>query len=144
MNAPLKQALTIRRPDLRDPGQKARIESFLCEMDATPFHRPAWLVAVERGAGQRACGLLAERNGLPVGWLPLVAVDSPFFPRTLVSSAFGVRGGPLAPREEDALTLCRAAEELAQRMGAVSVETRERRRARRLAADRGQTCQFRR
>ncbi len=58
------------------------------------------------------------------GWLPLTEVRSPLFASALVSSAFGVGGGPLADNETTSLLLCRAAEELAQRHAVSSVEIR--------------------
>ena len=101
---------TIRQADLHDPAEAARIEAFVAEHGATPFHRPAWLLAIEQGTGQRALGLVAERAGVLDGWLPLTEVRSPLFASALVSSAFGVGGGPLADNETTSLLLCRAAE----------------------------------
>lgn len=115
---------TIRQADLHDPTEAARIEAFVAEHAATPFHRPAWLLAIEQGTGQRALGLVAERAGVLEGWLPLTEVRSPLFASALVSSAFGVGGGPLADNETTSLLLCRAAEELAQRHAVSSVEIR--------------------
>ncbi|MEH6723688.1 MAG: FemAB family XrtA/PEP-CTERM system-associated protein, partial [Qipengyuania sp.] len=81
-------------------------------------------LAIEEGAGQRALGLVAERAGVLEGWLPLTEIRSPLFASALVSSAFGVAGGPLADSEATLLLLCRAAEELAQRHAVSSVEIR--------------------
>ena len=124
MNAPLKHAATVRQTDLRDVSERERIEAFVGELGGSPFHRPAWLTAIARGTNQTVLGLIVERGGSLTGWLPLVEIHSPLFPRALVSSGFGVGGGPLAQRREDALLLCRAAEELAQRRSAASVEIR--------------------
>jgi FemAB-related protein (PEP-CTERM system-associated) len=88
------------------------------------FHRPAWLRAVERGTGQRARGLLAEKGGAITGWLPLTEVHSPLFGRMLASSGFAVEGGALAGREATAHALCRAAEEYALRLSCSTVELR--------------------
>lgn len=125
MNAPFAHtAERIALADLRDPGEVARIEGFVRETGGTPFHRPAWLHAVEAGTGQRALGLVAERDDTLAGWLPLTEVHSPLFPRALVSSGFAVGGGPLADSASIARDLCRAASELAERRACASVELR--------------------
>lgn len=124
MNAPIRHAGTVRQVDLHDEAECVRIEAFVAEHGATPFHRPAWLKAIEQGTGQRALGIVTERAGTLTGWLPLTEVRSPLFPATLVSSGFGMRGGVLAERRKDADALCRAAEELAQRFCATAVELR--------------------
>ena len=63
MNAPFAlTAENVAIVDLRDPGECVRIEGFVRDMvgeGATPFHRPAWLKAVQKGTGQRATGLIA-------------------------------------------------------------------------------------
>ena len=125
MNAPF--ALTreyVGVADLRQPDEVARIEGFVEAMGGSLFHRPAWLKAVERGTGQRACGLVAEKGGVVTGWLPLSEVHSPFFGRMLASSGFAVEGGVLAEREATAAALCRAAEELARRLSCPTIELR--------------------
>ncbi|MGX7952660.1 FemAB family XrtA/PEP-CTERM system-associated protein [Tsuneonella sp. HG249] len=125
MNAPFALAAeTIALANLDHPGEAERIERFVATMGGTPFHRPAWLCAVERGTGQRALGLIAEKRGELTGWLPLTEVHSPLFPRALVSSGFAVGGGPLAEREATAHALCEAAAELAARRACASVELR--------------------
>lgn len=125
MNAPFRlSAETIALADLRDPNEFARIGAFVDEQCGTPFHRPAWLLAVQAGTGQVATGLIAERAGSITGWLPLTEVHSPLFPRTLVSSGFAVGGGVLAERENTAERLCDAAAELAARRSCASVELR--------------------
>ncbi|HEY7806434.1 MAG TPA: FemAB family XrtA/PEP-CTERM system-associated protein [Croceibacterium sp.] len=125
MNAPF--ALTreyVRAVDLRQPDEAARIEGFVAEMTGSLFHRPAWLRAAERGTGQRARGLVAEKGGAIVGWLPLSEVHSPIFGRLLASSGFAVGGGVLAERPATAHSLCRAAEELAIRLSCSTIELR--------------------
>jgi FemAB-related protein (PEP-CTERM system-associated) len=125
VNAPFALAGEyVRVADLRQPDEAARIEGFVAERRGTLFHRPAWLRAVERGAGQRALGLVAEKRGQVTGWLPLSEVHSPVFGRALVSSGFAVGGGALAESDRTALTLATAAEELAQRRSCASVELR--------------------
>jgi FemAB-related protein (PEP-CTERM system-associated) len=125
MNAPFaQQRETVRAVDLGQPDEAARIEGFVAEMRGSVFHRPAWLRAVERGTGQRARGLLAEKGGELTGWLPLSEVHSPVFGRLLASSGFAVEGGVLAERETTALALCRAAEEYAVRLSCPTIELR--------------------
>ncbi len=125
MNAPF--ALTreyVRAADLRQPDEAARIEGFVADTGGSLFHRPAWLRAVEHGTGQRARGLLAEKSGTIIGWLPLSEVHSPIFGRVLASSGFAVGGGVLAERAATAGALGRAAEELAQRLSCPAIELR--------------------
>ena len=125
MNAPFSPPLdSVSLVDLRDRNEAARIESFVAERDATPFHRPAWLRAVEQGTGQRALGLIAEKRGAVTGWLPLTEVRFPLFPAALVSSGFAVGGGIIADTTSAALRLSEAATELAQRRACACVELR--------------------
>ena len=125
MNAPFAvTAERVRLADLRQPDEAARIEGFVAEMGGSVFQRPAWLQAIERGTGQRARGLVAERAGAITGWLPLSEVHSPLFGRMLASSGFAVGGGVLADHAHTALMLCRAAEEQAQRLSCSTIELR--------------------
>ena len=125
MNAPFALSREqIRTVDLRQPDEAARVEGFVAEMRGSLFHRPGWLRAIEQGTGQRARGLLAEKGGAIVGWLPLSELHSPIFGRALVSSGFAVEGGALAELEETAAGLCRAAEELARRLSCSTIELR--------------------
>jgi FemAB-related protein (PEP-CTERM system-associated) len=125
MNAPFVHAgEQVRVADLRQPDESGRIESFVAGCGGSLFHRPAWLRAVERGTGQRAHGLLAEKRGAITGWLPLTEVHSPVFGRMLASSGFAVGGGVLAMRGETADGLCRAAERLAETLSCPTIELR--------------------
>jgi FemAB-related protein (PEP-CTERM system-associated) len=125
VNAPFVSALDrVRLADLRQEDEAARIERFVARQGGSLFHRPAWLAAVERGTGQRACGLVAENGGAITGWLPLTEVHSPVFGRALVSSGFAVAGGALAKDSATAQYLCRAAEELALRHSCPTIELR--------------------
>lgn len=124
MNAPMNHSATISLADLSDAGEVTRIEDFVADAGGSVFHRPLWLSAIERGTGNLAHGLLIERGGVIAGWLPLSAVSSPIFGKALVSSGFGVGGGVLCARADDAELLCRAAEELASRLAIPTVELR--------------------
>lgn len=125
MNAPFAlNCEQVALVDLRDPGEVARLENFVIRMGGTPFHRPTWLRAIERGTGQRATGLVAEKCGELTGWLPLTEVHSPIFGRALVSSGFAVDGGPLAADDRTAKALCQAAQEVALRRSCPGIELR--------------------
>ena len=125
MNAPFPLSTPqVSLANLGDANEAARIEHFVRAMGGTPFHRPLWLNAVERGTGQVATGLLAEHGGEIAGWLPLTKVHSAIFGRALVSSGFAVGGGPLATDGRTASALCRRAEELALRHSCQTVELR--------------------
>ncbi|UVI40823.1 FemAB family XrtA/PEP-CTERM system-associated protein [Qipengyuania spongiae] len=126
MNAPVNLSNpTIRLADLREPHEAAVIERFVAEQGGSLFQRPAWLIAVERGTGNRARGLVLERGGPLAGWLPLSEIRSPIFGQVLVSSGFGIGGGALVVRSEDGNRLCRAAEELAERLAVDGIELRD-------------------
>ena len=46
--------------DLDDPAQVAAADAYIQgEEEGTPFHRPAWIKAIERGTGNRAYMLAA-------------------------------------------------------------------------------------
>ena len=93
----LAPMLGVRTADLRDGTEAARIDAFVRDAaGATPFHLTGWSRAVERGCGQRARYLVAERaDGAIAGVLPLTRMRSPLFGRALVSTGFGVGGGVL-------------------------------------------------
>lgn len=116
----LRPAVGIREADRAD---HASIDAFVRQQaGATPFHLPAWSEAVALGCGQRARYLIAERaNGAIAGVLPLTDVRSPLFGRALVSTGFGVGGGPLGDATD---ALAAGAIDLARRIGTASVELR--------------------
>lgn len=115
-------ALAVRRAG---PPDVAAIEAFVAAHPAAqPFHRPAWLLAVEQGCGQEAHLLLAERGGAIAGYLPLTRVRSRLFGSALVSSGFAVGGGILAVDAEAESVLAEAASRLADELGCPSVELR--------------------
>jgi FemAB-related protein (PEP-CTERM system-associated) len=124
MNAPVNAGVAVRALDLRDAGEVRRIEGFVAEHGGTLFHRPAWLMAVEAGTGQRAAGLVAEQMGTVTGWLPLTEVRSALFGKALVSSGFGVDGGILADSDAAAQALAEGAQGYARRGGFSGVELR--------------------
>ena len=97
MNAPFLHARQqVRLADLGDAHERRRIESWLeGQPEATPFHRPDWLLAVAAGTGNPALALTLEQGGELAGYLPLSEVHSPIFGRVLASSGFAVGGGLL-------------------------------------------------
>lgn len=117
-----KGGVAVRRAGAED---EAAIEAFLARhAKATPFHRPAWLRAVEQGCGHRAHFLLAETFGAITAYLPLTHVRSRLFGSALVSSGFAVGGGILAEDAAGAARLAAAAVELADELGCATVELR--------------------
>lgn len=128
MNAPFapdaRAADTVTRVDLHNAEEARRIGAFVEEQGGSPFHLPTWLNAVERGTGQKACGLLAERAGRITGWLPLTILRSPLFGRALISSGFAVDGGILSSDPGSEARLAHAAGELAERLCCEEVELR--------------------
>lgn len=113
----------VHRVSLDDRAGIARIAAWLAAReDATLFHDPRWLRAVRDGLGHQCFCLVAEgAGGEPAGLVPLTAIRSRLFGSALVSSAFGVGGGPLADRPEVVATLADAAVRLAreQRLGSI-------------------------
>ena len=126
MSGPVSLSPALRLADLADRHEVARIEAWLrVRADATPFHRPAWIMAVETGTGQAAHMLLAEdAGGAIAGLLPLTLVHSPLFGRALVSSGFAVGGGILADSPRIAAALAAEMVALAARWSAPTAELR--------------------
>jgi FemAB-related protein (PEP-CTERM system-associated) len=113
----------VREANLEDAGECARIAAFVTASEGgTPFHLPAWSIAVARGCGQRARYLVADQGAAIVGVLPLTEMRSPLFGRALVSAGFAVDGGVLGDAAVEPLAA--AAWALAQRIGCPSVELR--------------------
>ena len=120
MTAPMP--VGVREVDLRDPAECAWITAFVEASDgATPFHLPAWSLAVQDGCGQRAHYLVSDSGGTIDGVLPLTEMRSRLFGRALVSAGFGVDGGVLGDAVE---ALSAGAWNLALRIGCPSVELR--------------------
>lgn len=100
-------------------------EAFVAQADdATFFHRAAWKTVIERSFGHECHFLLARRGERISGVLPLVHIDSRFFGKALISTAFGVVGGPLASDDESLNALDAAARSLAERLGVDYLEYR--------------------
>ena len=65
-------------------------------LDAAPYCRFAWKTAVEQAYGHKAYYLLAEKNGVTKGVLPLINIQIPFCGNSLVSLPFCDVGDVLA------------------------------------------------
>lgn len=126
MNAPFRTPTArVALADLADPNEVRRIEAFVAaHPEGTPFHRPAWLLAVEQGTGNRSLALLAERGGEIVGYLPLNEIHSPIFGRLLASTGFAVGGGLLLAEGAKPGAMFAALEELALRRSCPAAELR--------------------
>jgi FemAB-related protein (PEP-CTERM system-associated) len=124
MNVAVSLSLNAELVELSHPRKALKVESFVREMGASLFHRPAWLLAVERATGQRASGFIVEQLGVIRGWLPLTEVRSLIFGKALVSSGFGVGGGICAETPEAREKLAEAAQAYATKNGFDSVELR--------------------
>lgn len=112
--------------DLDDPAQVAAADAYIQGMeDGTPFHRPAWIKAIERGTGNRAYMLAAVASSGQIGGiLPLTHMKSRLFGEALVSSGFAVDGGILASDPAISSALASAAEGFARDRRIGSVELR--------------------
>ncbi|MCE7797381.1 FemAB family PEP-CTERM system-associated protein [Sphingobium sufflavum] len=110
----------------QDTAAVAQIEAFVARRsDTTPFHRPAWVDAVARGAGQQSAYIVARGpDGAIRGFLPLNIIHSPLFGRALVSSGFAVDGGIVADEPATARLIAEAAVALAARHSCPTVELR--------------------
>lgn len=107
--------LAVRKATAADD---AAITAFVyAQPAASPFHLPAWSRAIERGCGQRAHYLVAERDGAITGVLPLTEMRSPLFGNALVSAGFAVDGGVLGEGGEALVAAARA-------LGLPSIELR--------------------
>lgn len=118
--------LIVEDARLADARVAAEIDAFVMEHPgSTPFHRPAWLLGVEAGTGQKAHMLVARTAaGSLCGLLPLTHIRSALFGRALVSSGFAVDGGLLATTRKAGQHLTDAAWDLARRLGCTTLELR--------------------
>ena len=127
MNAPLlTRPVGLRIADLGDAIERARLGAWVhAHAEGTPFHLPAWSMAVARGCRQKSHYLVAERgNGDIAGVLPLTEIHSPLFGRALVSAGFGVGGGILADNPATVAELAAAAWACGARLSCPTVELR--------------------
>lgn len=110
-----------------DAGDAARWDDFVMEHpEATLFHRFGWREIIARGFGQSPHYLVAERNGVLVGVLPLIHKRSRLFGDGLISTPYCSYGGALAEDDRVARRLEDRAEELGRELGVGAVELRNR------------------
>ncbi len=123
---PRSTLIAVRAIDLRDPAERARIDGFVrAHPEGTPFHLPAWSIAVAQGCGQTSHTLVAERaDGSLAGMLPLTEIRSLLFGKALVSNGFAVGGGILVEHDAAIQPLADAALALAERLGCPTLELR--------------------
>lgn len=90
----------------------------------SPFHLAGWRRASEIVFGHQSRDLGAFRNGQLVGVLPLMRCAKPWGPANLISTPYGVYGGPLADDDATEAALVDAACSLAEREGVGRLELR--------------------
>lgn len=118
--------MAIRLRPLDDASVPAW-DAFVSAMpDGSFFHLAAWARVIEGEFGHRCHYTLAEQDGAITGVLPMAHVRSVLFGNTLVSTPFCVYGGPLAADRATADALETHAAALRERLGATSVELRDR------------------
>ena len=94
--------------------------------EATFFHRAGWRDILEQVFHHRSHYMLAERDGVVCGVLPLAEVKSRLFGHALVSLPFCVYGGPVATDEAAESALIEAAAVLGQSLNVGHLELRNR------------------
>lgn len=121
----LVAGVTVRTARLDDAAERARIAGFVAgQPGGTPFHLPAWGMATARATGQRFAMLVAERGDTLAAILPLTTVRSRLFGTALVSTGFGVSGGPLGDDAAAQAVLTGQALAIADAQGAPTIELR--------------------
>lgn len=98
--------------------------------EGTFFHRFGWRQIFRDVFGMKPYYLVAERNGVIAGVLPLVHQRSLLFGSALISAPFLVEGGPLAVDEEIRAALDSAALNLLQNLSVPVLEYRSRKATR--------------
>lgn len=126
MNMISALAVIVEEARLTDATCVAELDAWVCaHPDSTPFHRPAWIMGVEAGTGQKAKMLVARMAGGDIiGLLPLTYIRSALFGRALVGSGFAVDGGLLTTHRKAGPALADAAWTLAEKLGCSTLELR--------------------
>lgn len=114
--------LEIARFEAREDSAR---DAFLrTQPGASIFHTAGWRRAVERVFGHAPRDLVAKQGGAIVGVLPLSLCRTPRFGRHLVSTPYGVYGGPVgATRDIERQLVARAVHE-ARELGVGRLELR--------------------
>ena len=104
-------------------GDERRWDEFVLSCaSGTFFHLSGWKRVIERAFGHRTYYLIAERDQVVTGVLPLTHVKSLLFGSSLISNAFSVQGGPIA---EDSESLRKLEVEAARLMDDIGVPVLE-------------------
>jgi FemAB-related protein (PEP-CTERM system-associated) len=111
---------------LRD-AMVARWDEFVrCHAQGTFFHLSGWRQVLERAFGHRTHYLVAQREGVVEGVLPLARVRSLLFGDALISTPFCVYGGALYDSADAKRALEDSACALAEELGVDYLEMRNR------------------
>jgi FemAB-related protein (PEP-CTERM system-associated) len=98
------------------PADDAALDAYVdAHAGGSPFHLSGWRRATEKVFGHEGHDLGAFRDDRLVGVLPLVLCKKPFGPPNLISTPYGVYGGPLTDDDEAESALVQAACDLAER-----------------------------
>ena len=112
------------------PGDARAWDAYVhARPEGTLFHLAQWRSVLERAFGHATHYLLAERDGVLRGVLPLAELRSRLFGHALVSTPFCVYGGVVASDEVTERALTAHACDLARSLGVDHLELRNRRRA---------------
>ena len=104
---------------------EAAWDGFVTEQPGgTFFHLSAWRRVICRAFGHTAHYVMAQRDGVITGVLPLVHIRSRLFGNALVSNPFCVYGGPLAIDAESEAALTAHAVQLMSKTGVPVLEFR--------------------
>jgi FemAB-related protein (PEP-CTERM system-associated) len=107
-------------------GDERRWDDFvLAHTGGTFFHLCRWKRVIERAFRHRTYYFVAERAGTVTGVMPLAHVKSMIFGSSLISTAFAVRGGPIAIDAESLGALERAAVQLMEALAVPVLELRD-------------------
>lgn len=108
-----------------DPATDAARDAFLnAASGASVFHLSGWRRAVASTFGHEPRDLVAWRDGQVVGVLPLFLCRSPFGKRHLISTPYGVYGGPVGADRDVERALADAAVAMARAEGVGRLELR--------------------
>jgi FemAB-related protein (PEP-CTERM system-associated) len=108
------------------PGDEPHWDEFvLSHPGGTFFHLAGWRRVLERAFRHSTHYLIAERDGLVTGVLPLTHVKSLLFGASLISNAFAVRGGPVAADAESLHALEREAVRIMEALAVPVLEFRD-------------------
>jgi FemAB-related protein (PEP-CTERM system-associated) len=117
--------IDVRRLAPDDAAGAASWDAFVMACpQATFFHRAAWQGLIRDVFRHETHYLLATRQGVVEGVLPLVRVHSRLFGHSLASLPFAVYGGVAAANDEAAEALEAEAQRIAQQAGVDHLELR--------------------